>query len=548
MPSVRFFIAVACDGLQNPLVLRALTPEIMAWGDHIWLLDLGPCLNYWKKKRKKRAHEQELLALLHATLCAALGETFREIDPSDFGLQQGATQTSARSLVNLGEDASQGATHVANQKRVGISFYAACAPHPFKALLLCAYMKECNIGGLLTWEQGLGSELAQKLSWSSWYGTVKKLFLFLDHKRNQGESLQRLLLLSQRLGLTSPQDMILWHAQGVRRRFGSILEKVWLWMFEDKTSTGLFADHDGFPWLKAELTEPMQVTRHLDEPVSLWSELQLFLQEDAQRLAQTLASGEYICPSDFGLQQGVTQANARSPVNLGEDVSQGATHIAGQKRVGILKLNWQVTLEDLTLIPIPINFRQPLDMMADHPLHAITLAQAEHSFEAVRESWMQDRDPPYPPIIGWTLTLIDSMLILAQEHSAFDSRLPLHAELRELARLHYELALPLFRYAWTEDISPEHNYQQEPIKVSQESSPLPSMAQLNRKRPLLVYKEPRPLPATEPLTVHFSESILCHWWEVEAFERHYYHAVDAQGRRLWVFRQGESYYLHGVYV
>lgn len=68
-------------------------------------------------------------------------------------------------------------------------------------------------------------------------------------------------------------------------------------------------------------------------------------------------------------------------------------------------------------------------------------------------------------------------------------------------------------------------------------------------RPLWLLAAPRPLPS--PPTLSSSpERIEGGWWEGRDIRRDYYHAIGADGRRLWVFRNlkgDRRWYLHGLF-
>lgn len=44
-----------------------------------------------------------------------------------------------------------------------------------------------------------------------------------------------------------------------------------------------------------------------------------------------------------------------------------------------------------------------------------------------------------------------------------------------------------------------------------------------------------------------SERIEGGWWVMEAWSRDYYEALSTSGERLWIFREGKQWFLHGLY-
>lgn len=75
-------------------------------------------------------------------------------------------------------------------------------------------------------------------------------------------------------------------------------------------------------------------------------------------------------------------------------------------------------------------------------------------------------------------------------------------------------------------------------------------------RPINVLAAPMPLACSEDRPryrgatlslIDGPERIEGGWWVQERWRRDYYEALSTRGERLWIFREGKQWFLHGMY-
>ncbi|MDT8446521.1 MAG: hypothetical protein RRB13_06440 [bacterium] len=230
-----------------PEALWCLSPEVMDFGDGLWLMALGPTLSYWKGRAAQL--DTGLAALWRRVLDRLFGSAPPGVLAPDPG------------------------------------YRAAIAGHPWAAVLLLEAQAERNLGGLVTAEGRRGGELWQRCSWGAWDRALARLTPHLEERKGfkaAGFRRQRTRLLQavHRLGLDRPQEARILPAQGIGQRYGGLLADLWALSFGQSQP-----EADPFPWKPLAPKPPAQVRRVLEYNIFEWEAAVPFLIEDLDRLA-----------------------------------------------------------------------------------------------------------------------------------------------------------------------------------------------------------------------------------------------------------------------
>ena len=470
-----WFLAVDAPGF-NAEKGRRLSPRLMSWHrDTCWLVDLSPCLGYWRSIAARRG--SDLQELLHGML--------REMLPGD-------------------------------DERPG--FYAATAPCPWQALLLLEVLQERDLPGFADRHSFMGSALYQRLSWDGWWRQTAAMAVSLKAaglRRFHPDVFRRQSVLMQkavsRLSLPGP-GAIRFSPEQIRRRFGSIMARLWEQAFFDREEP---APADFFPWQGHREALPPFSKRHADWPLSQWQHIEPLLREDLNRLCRH---------EDFRSDERITG------------------------------LEWRLTLQDLATLHVPVLFRHPHRLHGEIPHQSTALLQARYSFDRETARFMaasghEPTDPP-PVVISWQLTASERLLPAPATADIF--RDPGQGEEEDFLRLENKLAVPLRSYAGNDDWLPEDSFDE---AGDQQPAPSGHQTLLQSGRPLFIYDKPRPLQTGGRSTLRrFSERTMHKWWREQPrdtavpLQRDYYRLFDDRQRNLWVFRDNTGqWFLHGLY-
>lgn len=221
--------------------LQQLSPRVMAWAPHWWLVDLGVTASYWRLQAQQQG--VRLPELIRRVLAQGLAE-----HPHDV---------------------------------------AVLAEHPWPAILLATYLHERQLTGFIERGDRIGSALFRDLSWQSFWQASEQLgehWAALKVKRFQLGAYKRACRLLQsmveRLGMESPWALHSVGPAALGRRYGRWLQRVWEWTYQYNEMVLV----EGFPWRAQRFPVPAQVQRHLECPLSEWESLVPLLQEDFGRL------------------------------------------------------------------------------------------------------------------------------------------------------------------------------------------------------------------------------------------------------------------------
>jgi len=500
----RVYMALtAGDEAQDKL--QFLTTRVMRWSEQSWILDISPFVRYW------RTRAQSAGVTVVSLWRTALNRIFEPTGDSG------------------------------REKVIAISppYRAACATNPWLALLMLYGMEARGVQGLVWQQSRTGKSLLSGTSWDVWWrGTVAVNDHFLAVKRKGFQPARfraqchRLKLGVARLGFRLPGEMHILNEQGVKKRFGSELALLWRWTFDEtvgrsregsETGSGQavpFLYRISFPWQGFRFREPLLVKRYPDYSLEHWEQIAPLLSEDLDRLC--------LCLEKSGEQ--------------------------------VVRLDWTVTLEDLTCLQVPILFRNPHDLRREAGDHRTALSQARYAFEdAAREHY-----PPSPEgdvetvllISNWELALSESLVVPDVCFDIFGEMAEKEGELDILLRLENELPVVLNRFSTIRDWLPEDSYTCREL-AWEEAEDYPtdmqrSLDAIAEERPLYIRSKPLPLKVSDRKSRgRFLESTLDKWWQKGGpalIERNYFKHVDGDGNATWIFRDSAGeWYQHGIF-
>lgn len=384
-------------------------------------------------------------------------------------------------------------------------FQAAYAAHPWNAVLLLLSLRERRLNGLISDEQDFARTLLRNLSWPVWWEALGQLQKHLPNKDQKtfAQACKRMQAAVGRLAFKNAQELQILNYASLRRRFGSWIAELWTWTFASVSEKSLLTK-ESFPWKSFSFSSPMEITRHLEFSIHLWEQIEVFLREDLDK----------VCESPlWGADERVTE------------------------------LCWKLTFDDLSILPVPILFRNPHDLRSQKGEHRTTLLQAQFAFQKLAEK-LHAGDPPYPTILSWRLTLSGKLLLPTWARDLFGESLSGSDE--ALFQMENELSLPLQRFADREDWLPEDSFAlQDTFLPNEEEHSSFRMVALNR--PLFLYKEKPKCPSQAKGI--FLEKTMAKWWNEKGshpWERQYYKYFDEKGRALWIYKDSSGKWVtHG---
>jgi hypothetical protein len=405
------------------------------------------------------------------------------------------------------------------------AYRAACAGNPWLGVLMLQALREENITGLVFEHSRRGRSLLQELSWEAWWQAIDGIIEHLAGGRRgfkpagfRGQC-RRLQAAAPRLGFGRPGEMQVLNADSVRRRFGRELADLWQWTYGTGMTGAQTLGQAGFPWKMHRFRDPTVVKRCLDHALELRDQMAPLLIEDLDRLCGCLT----------GSAEQVT------------------------------RLDWHLTLADLSVVPVPIRFRHPHPLLTEKGSHLTTLLQAEYAFAAaVRERFPPSLDgamTDVPSVIGWEIVLSDTLSVPDVIMDIFGETTGRGREIEALLRLENELPVGLTRFRSCSDWLPEDSYRGGPLSgevISEVPELDPSLTAVAEERPLYIRTCPLPLPDLRRETAgRFLESTMDKWWrrgEGTAIERTYFKHIDPDGNAVWVFRDSSGHwYQHGIF-
>ena len=503
--ALRVYMALE-TGSEEREKLQSLTTQVMRWSEEIWILDISPFFRYWQIR--SQAADSAVIPLWRT----ALNRIFEIPDVPD-----------PEKIIPLAS-----------------AYRATCAVNPWLSVLMLYEMQERNIRGLVPQQSRVGQTLLKNVGWKCWWQGASAISDHFLAAKTKGfkpahfrKQCHRLKLGMSRLNIRRPGEMSILNESGVKKRFGAELGRLWRWTFaersgrspstlsENSVGPAPFLQRSGFPWQDYRFRDSPLVRRCLDYPLERWEQLAPLLVEDLDKLCGRLE-------------------------NSGEQVS---------------RIDWQVTLDDLKQLRVPIGFRNPHNLLREKGKHRTALSLAERAFEgAVREQFpptsAAEEAEAAPLIHNWELVLSETLIVPDIFFDIFGEIAGKEGDLDILLRLENELPVPLNRFASCRDWLPEDSYTCTELDWKEaESSPSEMQRSLDavaEERPLYIRSEPTLLPGIEPKRQgRFLESTLSKWWQAggpAAIERNYFKHIDPDGNATWIFQDSAgNWYQHGIF-
>ncbi len=470
-PQLRY-VAVELKG-ATPEQVQCLTAHVMQWSEDVWLMDLAPVWSYWLRQAARARLDVRLL--------------WRQI-------LQRALHPEARvgDVINLKSP-----------------YNAVAATHPWAALLLLKRMKERRISGFITQQSDSASYLWRDMSWDVVWENADEVALHWEALRCKKFRLSqfrqektKFMRAVRRLNLTRPMDMKHITMEEMQRRFGAWWAQIWGWTWRPSPQT------EQFPWRAWTYPAPPQVSRHLDEAMWAWPQMEEFLRADFDRLSE---------------------------------------RITERHRVQILRWDW--VKSDASTDSVLIRFRHPHSLHHERGAQQTALLQAFYQFEAwQRQQETKEEEGIIPPyLVSWSVAVEHSLVLAPMIQDLFGDLNEEQEGEQALSRLENELPIPLQRFDYGADWLPEHS--SVPLGLGVDGMRRNAYAAAARRRPLFIYRTPQPLK--EAVCRHqFLESVGERWWDgVPALERQYFRITTPQQQNFWAYRDVKgAWWVHGIFA
>jgi hypothetical protein len=243
------FIAISTTAPDGGQFLFSLTPRVMHWDRHTYLLDMGPVYPYWSSLAKSQ--ELSVVEYVSSILTELTGGDLR----------------------------------------------AVLAPHPWQAILLLSATTRRPSLNFVDAQSYLGRRCLQDVTWNDWLTCCHNL---RDHMQNRTSkksskdgngSLSTLSKTINRLQFTHITQMSDIAPESMQRRFGKLAAIAWRWTWlsksEDAPQQRTLFDapfEDDFPWSNIGITETPSISRHLETPLREWDHITPLLCEDLDKL------------------------------------------------------------------------------------------------------------------------------------------------------------------------------------------------------------------------------------------------------------------------
>ena len=247
-------------------LLLELSPKVMTWKPGVWIVDLGFCINYWQTIATQQ--KVDCLQLWKCILSTML---------------------------------------------VDRVYYSSLSFHPWQSLLLAYTLEELGMKGLTHIDSIQGKNIFPHISWDLWWRSGEE---FLGHdiavnnspegsKVSFRQKIKKMQLSMKRLGCQKPINICHMSPQQMHRRYGSEIQKLWLWTYHyhKEEMINSLEDLKLFPW-KDHIQENMpSITRNLDYPVLTWNHIEETLRDDLNKLclSPSFNKGEHIMSLEWRL-------------------------------------------------------------------------------------------------------------------------------------------------------------------------------------------------------------------------------------------------------
>jgi hypothetical protein len=441
--------------------VHALSPDFMQWGENRWLISLGAVESYWC-----------------GTSNGDLPQKLRELLDKRFH---------ASSVTLIGQM---------------VSYRAAFARNPWRALLLHSLMEDRKINGLVQEFSQAGEGLFQHLRWDHLWRIGYEVYHHLRSKgkgEKESRKLKTTLLLMEKafsgIGIHHPENISRIPSEQIERRFSDWGLRIWEWTWWSPAE-GIREIY--FPWIPWLGERKYEVTHFFEHELRDWSAIENELRCDL--------------------------------VKLSKDMSE---------MLRIFGLRWTLYLEDESKFDIPVVFRYPMNLFSDLPNGKIILKHLYHSFWGTLEQVGRD-DSNNLGIKAWSVEVTKHVYAKRETRSLFHST----SDFEDIKDLETRTSVQFFRFYLSQDPWPEYSYRQ----VDSEDNHFATFLPKDQNRPLFLWKSP--IPSKSPSHKLFLERVSQRWWEKGNFgRRDYYKYRDEEGQSHWVFKDQEGiWYKHGIYA
>lgn len=383
---------------------------------------------------------------------------------------------------------------------------AVCCAHPWQGLLLVEKSKQ----HFLVCPGPFANRLLQEVTWQEWLAPFATLPNHIASLPNLKNNCKHICETMRRLNITNPLQVKNLQRQSIQRRFGRWLGCAWDWLQPKAIQQyDLFhSELTDFPWQSWHPPMVPHVHRSLDYAVFEWQQVEPLLQEDLNKLCSL-------------------------------DSWNSSEHV--------LRIEWQITLDNLDILTIPIAFRHPHSLHLAMPEQSIALLQAYYAFMAEQEQ-MQNRDTDLEyagaiPLIAWRLIVPERIQLTTTTINLFaegqEAKSQNSAIYHDIIELENKLPLALESYQLKHSFHPFDAYQHSSDSSASTNRDDFAWEQAATKRPLFLHRQKKAWD-TLPKRRTFLERVSGQWWNKEPsmdFYRCWY-----RGRCYWISRnrQGET--------
>ncbi len=483
------FCVLEYDGPPSEAQLFSLSPKVMQWSDHSWIIDLQPCRSFWQVQQRQEGLE--------------LYDLFEKVISSVFG---------------------------------GLNYRCIFAHHPWPALIFLQVLKEKNAQGVYSLDSLFNQKRYKQVDWGKWFAPLHQLSEHLTQLKIKGfrptdfrSRQNQMKRFVERMGFVGPFDLSQAEASAIARRFSGWIGQVWQWTFQkpekkEQEQLGLFSAFENaetlqsFPWRPFELTQAPAVVRHLEYPIDDWSAIEALLQEDLHRLC--LDTAWSTPPAQvtemtwvltlYNLKTLNIPLLFRHPYDLHADEKTGFKTALSQAYFAYLDV-----LEDLKHRDVDLDL------------------------------------PEQIPLVSWKM-LVSGQIFVEPQAISLIPNLNENPEMTRILDLQNKLSRPIIAYDLSPDFDPARAFQKKDIGAGlQHSHALDPWIAASQKRPFFYYPQAKVLSAPPLSLPVFLERTAISWWEGEDAQsatRDYFLLENEQGQFIWAYKDSTgAWYQHGIY-
>lgn len=404
--------------------------------------------------------------------------------------------------------------------------------NPWQGVLLCRQIVLRGIFDFVDRKSAFGEKLYQGIHWSTWFAEVE---FFLQHRKAldlkktsvDEQQLKKMKKVVSLLPVQNIEDLKDLCKSSIHRRFGKTLASLWGMTYAKNNHTKMVTNF--FPWILWQKQETTEITRNLDDPLWEWDHIEEYLLQDVERLRKKLEHNMHR---------------------------------------GVCALEWQLTMQNLERLTVPILFKHPHDLAREINTQQTVLTQTRLSYERQIAALYADKERHVLihdyGLICWSLKVKKTAMLPRLKPKMLllggTKRLSLLEQKRQKVRyLENKLAIPLRHYKVAANYSLERSYSEEvggnnEDNKNNEKRGCFSMTSWQRSafyRPLFVFKERHALKQeTQIEKCTFLERVYRQWWQIKKndsfyFCDYYMFFDEKQKKYLWLFREADRQWFYG---